>query len=217
MGKILSKNRSTTFSKEEWKMIKETSQDHQNEAAKSVHLGQKCLLKEQWNDALIHFSMAYNFLNIVQELKVSNMVDSKKKDKKLKNLNDIKTDIILILTELEAKVSDIEARKKEEQDIQIQHPEPRKLPNFNYDGYTKEEKEMLMPILRNFCITNPPIVEWDQIIGCETAKSLFKSVSDSYFDPLIAPLYEEGEYQREKGILMFGPPGCGEYYKVNLT
>ncbi|MDR2708121.1 MAG: AAA family ATPase [Nitrososphaerota archaeon] len=66
------------------------------------------------------------------------------------------------------------------------------------DGTTKSNNDEII-------VTERPMVNWDQVVGLDTAK---KAVKEAIVYPVQRPdLYPLGW---PRGILLFGPPGCGK-------
>lgn len=204
MGQLKSKFNKSKEDEEITSILKESKKD----AFKRIELANKCLVKEEWNDAKIHLCIAFNALQIYEDLKLSSMVESEKKEKKKETLEKIQIRIMYGINTIEEnlkRAKQIEESNKEEE----RHWTPRRLPLYNFDGYTKEDINLIGPVIERFSIQNPEVVKWDDIIGCEEAKFAFKSISNTFFDSAIAPLYDKGIYRRKKGVLLFGPPGTG--------
>jgi SpoVK/Ycf46/Vps4 family AAA+-type ATPase len=86
------------------------------------------------------------------------------------------------------------------------------LQDFWIDGSTKGEKVRYEEVqttqtatFEEYVLREPPNVKWDDIVGLEDAK---RAIKEAVVYPTLRPdLFSLGW---PKGILLFGPPGCGK-------
>ncbi len=70
-----------------------------------------------------------------------------------------------------------------------------------------EEKDELRKIVTEAILVEKPRVKWDDIANLENAK---QALMEAVVWPLLRPDLFKGSRRPWKGILLFGPPGCGK-------
>lgn len=70
-----------------------------------------------------------------------------------------------------------------------------------------EEKDEIKHIIKEAIIREKPDVRWEDIADLENAK---RSLMEAIVWPMMRPDLFKGTRQPWKGILLFGPPGCGK-------
>lgn len=71
----------------------------------------------------------------------------------------------------------------------------------------EEEEEEKLPAIMDTIVSEKPDVTWSDIGGLEGPKSRIK---EAIILPMERPEFFEGPLEPWKGILLFGPPGCGK-------
>ncbi len=70
-----------------------------------------------------------------------------------------------------------------------------------------DEKNELRSLIKEAIITEKPKLSWDDIANLENAK---KALMEAVVWPMLRPDLFRGSRRPWKGILLFGPPGCGK-------
>lgn len=206
MGNKLSSgaNREDVPPRDVQREIRKIYKEHKAMVVKSLDRGKKAYLEKNLLDANVHYKIALNSIETVENLKFE--VLNANKNEKFDSIQSIKNNIMSILNHIQN-----DTYIEDDLDPCASLPR-RELPPFDYSQYSTEDAAMLKPIMAQLTITNPQEVRWEDIIGCTTAKNTFKNISDSFFDETIAPLYDKGIFKRRQGIAVFGPPGVGNVY-----
>ncbi|MGQ4890970.1 MAG: AAA family ATPase [Candidatus Njordarchaeia archaeon] len=69
------------------------------------------------------------------------------------------------------------------------------------------ERDDLSKIIKEAIVTEKPDIKWDDIADLEDVK---RTLMEAIVWPMLRPDLFEGSRQPWKGILLFGPPGCGK-------
>ncbi|MFX1563803.1 MAG: AAA family ATPase [Promethearchaeota archaeon] len=82
-------------------------------------------------------------------------------------------------------------------------------PMPNFDGVELEDKETqeLQSDIEGMIIQEKPDVKWEDVANLEAAK---QTLRESIILPMLRPDLFTGARQPWKGVLLFGPPGCGK-------
>ncbi len=81
-------------------------------------------------------------------------------------------------------------------------------------GGEDEEDDKLMGAINDIIVTEKPSITLNDIAGLEKAK---QSLREAIVLPLIRPDLFSGSRRPWKGILLFGPPGCGKTLLAKAT
>jgi len=71
----------------------------------------------------------------------------------------------------------------------------------------REEEKELFELISDLVIREKPNVTWDDVADLEEAK---EAIKEAIVFPILRPDWFKGVRRPWKGILLFGPPGCGK-------
>ncbi|MBN1216779.1 MAG: AAA family ATPase [Candidatus Lokiarchaeota archaeon] len=85
------------------------------------------------------------------------------------------------------------------------HPSDDKVEN-EHEAVSSEEQDLL-DMISGTIITESPEIKWKDIAGLDGSKQLIR---EAIVLPILKPEWFTGVVKPWKGILLFGPPGCGK-------
>lgn len=92
---------------------------------------------------------------------------------------------------------------------ELKKAKPAKIGSKKEDGEKDEESSEYSSQIEGTIIREKPTVKWEDVANLEIAKAALR---EAVILPMARPDLFQGARRPWKGILMFGPPGCGKTY-----
>lgn len=161
-------------------------------------------------EALRYYELAYLYLDYVVQV-----CEDKYKKICTQILSDLALNMAIASDEIKKEL--LSKSKKNKEPVFVRNELIEELrEEFGYEEFDDDERKIFDSITSAITL-EMEYIDWSDIIGNTTAKKGLQRLADNEINPQVANLIEKKRIQRQKGMLLLGPPGTGKTYMAKAV